>query len=359
MGMDKNAVENLLSGGDEPLRLLDLATSQGCTLQHLASTWRCGATTLLMLAAKYGRTKCCELLVNEKPSTLNVINGRKYNALHFSSFGGNEETSLFLLRAGCNPLAVNKYGETCSDAARSGGYIDLARTIKMEMLRPRCVTVPVSHGVAAVTTAPICSAENIQLVRRRVGIIGQSRWMTSATQECCYGAVCVASTDSTVAMCSYQRAQSRKTVLQVITVGDGADQCLLGCTFDLSGSEVKDIFIGRGSANDFKLRDLSVSKQHAVLSYHAGLGYAVRDLGSVHGTYINDVQVQPHHRFSTDPIFNLELYNTEAYHILGPDDVLKLGRLTLRIRDQNVPTILSSRYILLLLQFITSNMGMI
>ena len=342
MAMDKYGVESILSEGDEPLRLLEFAASQGCTLQDLASTWTRGDITLLMLAAKYGRTKCCELLIDANPSCMNLSNRQKYTALHFSSFGGNAAMSLALLRAGCHPLAVNKYGETCSEAAWSGGHVDLSCAIKMEVLRPPRVAAPVGHGMA-ITSTPACSVDNVQLVRRS-GAIGQTRLMSSESQEGSYGVVSGASADSAASVSSYQRALSSKSVLEVVDLEAGADQSLLGCMFDLPASEAKDIFIGRGSTNNFNLKDLSISKQHAVVSYHTGLGYVVTDLNSVHGTYINGTQVQPQRRFRVNNLCISDLCGADLFPVLNRDDVLKLGRLTLAIRDRIEPTVLSSRY---------------
>ena len=55
--------------------------------------------------------------------------------------------------------------------------------------------------------------------------------------------------------------------------------------------EGDEVMIGRSSDSDVQLRPRSVSRQHAKL-VKENKGYAVLDLGSSHGTFVNDDRVE-------------------------------------------------------------------
>ncbi|HZN12236.1 MAG TPA: FHA domain-containing protein, partial [Blastocatellia bacterium] len=78
---------------------------------------------------------------------------------------------------------------------------------------------------------------------------------------------------------------------------------------ELDGDEVK---VGKGTDNDLILADPAVSARHAVIRADGG-GYAIADLGSRNGTFVNDAPV-------TEP------------RRLGHGDVIKIGRSTLTFR---------------------------
>ena len=49
--------------------------------------------------------------------------------------------------------------------------------------------------------------------------------------------------------------------------------------------------IGRGAANDLVLSDSGVSRSHAEVVFEGG-GYAIRDVGSSNGTFVDGARVQ-------------------------------------------------------------------
>ncbi|CAL8391657.1 unnamed protein product [Arctogadus glacialis] len=52
------------------------------------------------------------------------------------------------------------------------------------------------------------------------------------------------------------------------------------------------IFVGRDDC-ELMLQSRSVDKQHAVINYEAGTDeHKVKDLGSLNGTFVNDVRIQ-------------------------------------------------------------------
>ena len=65
---------------------------------------------------------------------------------------------------------------------------------------------------------------------------------------------------------------------------------MAGRSFTLDARPVR---LGRDYANDLHLRDLGVSRQHCVIEPQDE-GFSVRDLGSLHGTFVNGVAVREH-----------------------------------------------------------------
>ena len=52
-----------------------------------------------------------------------------------------------------------------------------------------------------------------------------------------------------------------------------------------------DFTIGRSRGNDYNINDLSISKNHAIISYYNNVGFLLRDLGSKHGTFIDNKRI--------------------------------------------------------------------
>jgi FHA domain/FhaA, N-terminal domain len=66
-----------------------------------------------------------------------------------------------------------------------------------------------------------------------------------------------------------------------------------GKSFELKRSPFT---IGRSPDNDAQIEDLRLSRRHAELTFDGQGGFAVRDLGSTNGTFVNDVQVHDSQR---------------------------------------------------------------
>src|SRR5262249_1106712 len=71
--------------------------------------------------------------------------------------------------------------------------------------------------------------------------------------------------------------------------------------------------IGRAATTDLPIDDASVSRRHALL--HVGATFAIEDLGSLNGTWVNEGKLAP--RTPTD---------------LRPGDVVRVGDVALFIR---------------------------
>jgi len=69
------------------------------------------------------------------------------------------------------------------------------------------------------------------------------------------------------------------------------------------GISNEDLYIGRANSNHIVLSDLSISKQHVIITYDAHVGCFITDLNSKHGTYINDerIIVDESRRSSAEP----------------------------------------------------------
>ena len=61
--------------------------------------------------------------------------------------------------------------------------------------------------------------------------------------------------------------------------------------YPMVGISNEDLYIGRSNTNHIVLSDLSISKQHAIVTYDTHFGCFIKDLNSKHGTYINDDRI--------------------------------------------------------------------
>ncbi len=81
-----------------------------------------------------------------------------------------------------------------------------------------------------------------------------------------------------------EHGQSKAMRLPTLIVIEGPDQ---GKTYQLTVGTIR---IGRSRANQFKLRDTEVSRQHAIIRVTES-GLVIEDVGSSNGTYVNGVRI--------------------------------------------------------------------
>lgn len=119
--------------------------------------------------------------------------------------------------------------------------------------------------------------------------------------------------EACVGLSRYEAAKYHLEVISVTSGGEegliGASACLLS-THTTSSSTTKslpghglnagsggkgiihekskdDFTVGRSRSNDFPVDDLSISKQHSMISYFENAGFIIRDLNSKHGTFVD------------------------------------------------------------------------
>jgi pSer/pThr/pTyr-binding forkhead associated (FHA) protein len=85
-----------------------------------------------------------------------------------------------------------------------------------------------------------------------------------------------------------------------------------GKILKLIETDQSEITIGRSNTNDIQIDNLSVSKEHAAIIKLPD-DYAVVDLNSTNGTFLNDKEVQK--------------------AVLAPQDTLTIGKHTLHIKS--------------------------
>jgi hypothetical protein len=98
-----------------------------------------------------------------------------------------------------------------------------------------------------------------------------------------------------------------------------------------SSASRDDLTIGRSRSNHVVINDLSISKQHAVISYFEDLGLYVRDLGSKHGTYVDGVQITAAEVGRKDE------------HRLRDGMEIKFGRIVCKVVRKRQAAVLSGR----------------
>jgi hypothetical protein len=94
------------------------------------------------------------------------------------------------------------------------------------------------------------------------------------------------------------RSEASRMNLVIESVdGQGADLSQVGAVFAClstgppapgKSTSKDDLLIGRSATNHVVIKDLSISKLHAAISYFDGKGFLLRDLGSKHGTSLDD-----------------------------------------------------------------------
>lgn len=94
------------------------------------------------------------------------------------------------------------------------------------------------------------------------------------------------------------------TVLRVVEGVSAGNTALLP-----DGDE--ELMIGRASSADLEIDDDFASSRHALVYAHPQ-GFVIEDLNSTNGVYVNGVQI-------------------DAPTIVGPDDVIRIGRTQLRL----------------------------
>lgn len=271
----------------DSLQEILLELSSACIYAFPSTFLPKGDRTFLMASAKHGRYKCCKLILSlDSAATINLQNSQGYTALHYAAYGGNTEIAFLLLAAGAKVDIRNIHGETAYETAVSGK--------KMELLR--------RFQASQYYDALVNGANN-----------PQGPYLTeNVAQE-------LTENDAST---TYHGAITRRDALmhhmEITAVDVGAESTLVGQSFHCLSSEQQrenvehlnkfsgatcaafgsigyypseDLYIGRARSNHVCISDLSLSKQHAVISYYENVGFLVYDMGSKHGTFIDGERI--------------------------------------------------------------------
>ena len=316
----------LLKREDNPVGLERMLPA---TRDNICDWHEHNSKSLLMLAAQFGREKCCALLLEKYPESIHDRNSRNCTALHFACFHGHRNICMMLLDAGSNPYEVNQYGESCFESATSGGHLVLSDEVKLETLK--CSSLHLSQA----TTVSQSRCGNINHARRKHFVTWSDLRPRVVSDSESYDYI------SSGALGNLSELTSRKSeeswYLEIVSCSPGSDQSLLGKRYHISGSQSTDIYLGRSSSNVVCITDLSISKQHAVLSRHGSL-FFVQDLNSVHGTFINGIKLHSKSGFTT----RLGIKHNEGI-VLKENDTLMVGRICLSLKRQLAPAVVSGR----------------
>eukprot|EP01032_Pedospumella_encystans_P023621 gene23621-26736_t len=217
--------------------------------------------TFLMACAKQGRVQCCKLLLSlDSAASVNTQNAQGYTALHYASYQGHIEVAFLLLAAGADWRLCNVHGETAYQTAISGKKYELANRFQISPYFADNYYPPVSSSGVTMSKHE-ASMFKLEIIDVESGgdksFIGLDFHCLAATQRA------LNSTTPTI---------------------------LSGSAFEATGCmqySCDDLYIGRARSNHICIADLSLSKQHAVVSYIENMGFVVHDIGSKHGTFVN------------------------------------------------------------------------
>eukprot|EP01032_Pedospumella_encystans_P031204 gene31204-35219_t len=183
-----------------------------------------------------------------------------YTALHYASYQGHIEVAFLLLAAGADWRLCNVHGETAYQTAISGKKYELANRFQIS-------------PYFADNYYPLVSSSGVSMSKHEASMFkleiidvesGGDKSLVGLDFHC---------------LAATQRA------LNITT-----PNVLSGSAFEATGCmqySCDDLYIGRARSNHVCITDLSLSKQHAVISYIENIGFVVHDIGSKHGTFVN------------------------------------------------------------------------
>ena len=270
--------------------------------------------TAVAVAAKSGDLRACSLALITDVSDINAQHKNGFTALHYACYNGFQDIAELLLKSGADPYQLNDFGETAADSARQGNH---------HLLADRIDTAYPSAQIAFANT-DLFNSKYDEIVAT----------MSMANRSSSIVPVPVPNTFSR------SEAQRYKLVVESIE-GDDLTCSEVGLEFSLLATRklpsatslvqsqpipmlspvVDDITIGRSRGNTIVLSDLSVSKNHAIISYFQDNGFFIRDLSSKHGSFLNGERVGPEHGVAS----------MDSVYKLVEGVILKFGRVQCRV----------------------------
>jgi hypothetical protein len=105
-------------------------------------------------------------------------------------------------------------------------------------------------------------------------------------------------------------------------------------------AKVIDITVGRSSGNNIVIPDLSISKEHATMTFIPNCGLMICDIGSKHGTFINNIKLrnskcmeQQVNMIESSSVIKEKNNNCyePKFTTINIEDTVRVGRVTLKI----------------------------
>jgi hypothetical protein len=277
--------------------------------------------TILMMAAKSGVINIVRGILQRDPSCVNIKSSRGFSALHYSAFNGQYGITQFIASRGGDMFARNMYRETAYESALCAGHPQLFQdmlssflfplTLPSEMMGSPVSNMEVVHRQHMImwsfpiqptgipTNEWTADFKSLSYLFRAPGFISTmpSSYVASG-KGTPIGSTGAGGGDSTPRVSDSMKSAAglSQYLLKVIHVADGGQQTLVNKTYDCfvkDGKRECVISIGRRSANTISLSDMSVSNHHAHLVVVEGLGVFLRDVGSKHGTFVDDQRLRP------------------------------------------------------------------
>lgn len=307
--------------------------------------------TILMRAAKFGRLQCCMCLLQSFPDSVNIQNSSGFSALHYAAFNGHEEIVFLLVAADADPSLRNIYGETALDAAKKGRHLTLAKKMEESGLFPehrRIGSIDSSNHeekyfqiINDFVHQQSHASTKISPHDEMAAMTKDERPLTRSEAKLLHLKILSSLGESTAFHNNDEITEPPSTGSQPhvqIEVRTETQLFPLLNTNPPSGGKSTitaskdDTTVGRSRTNHIVLKDLSVGKHHAVISYFEGVGFCVRDLGSKHGTAVGGRRV------------GLSEGGLRSNLLLSEGSVLRFGRVegvVVRLPPAAVPAVIT------------------
>jgi hypothetical protein len=306
--------------------------------------------TLLMTAAKMGHLECSKFLLSLHSNGINTTNNDGFTALHYAAYHGHEDIAFLLLDMGADPKLRNNFKEDALDSAVTKNHTKLVERLRksryysppkpaidlfdfsgdflndmnkrLDSLNSASVNDNSSNTADATDDSSkkidssnyyLSDGEIIEEADNRTKVVVNPQKVEQKKVQQDKSKSLTTSLDHKM-LPGLSRQEASKYFLEIISVTDYGEMSLIGKTCECLSSDTNetsvkvkgtlsntktesvaipgkikdDLTIGRSRLNDLALDDLSVSKQHAVISYFNNVGFILRDLGSKHGTFVND-----------------------------------------------------------------------
>eukprot|EP01038_Epipyxis_sp_PR26KG_P007660 gene7660-10424_t len=282
--------------------------------------------SLLMSAAKFGRYHTCKTLLHwdNYTESVNLQNKDGFTALHYACYNGYNNIVVLLIENGAKISIKNRFNENPFEAAINSSKSNITHLGYVKLLMKynpdKYITLLENYNDKKLI--------NFSKLSRR----DAASYMIE-----------VIGIDADISVVNTTTANSNAKRDNTIDILGRSFYCLAeeerkssnsSITADNISMSKDDLMIGRSRSNHICLSDLSVSKNHAVISYFEDIGFLLRDLGSKHGTFINNstLHVSDGCVHSDSPLF------------LSEGCILRFGRVHCKVFRRKQDSVLSNKF---------------